>query len=907
MHPPSPSSRFRTLPSPAALARPLTATLLLALTLTLTLATAAVRPATAAGAHSFGDPVFSADARGDITTIGNVTTTCDPTYANDNWSATESAAACNGATSGQTALTNFEGGPMLPVNNRFPMEDVDVDTDPGTFNSSTARLTMPAGSTVLWAGLHWNAATAVSLNAAAAGSAYKAPPHQVEDRYRVRITAPGGGPVGLDAAPADGTSRDHWDDTDGTGTYGAFVDVTDLVRRAGDGNYTVANVQSCRGFGGCFGSWSLTVAYANASLPARNLNVWHGWQLTSPSRDGGTQAFTVEGITPPPKGPVSARIGVVQADGDRGAGPDSLDISSPSSPTWKPFTTIDRPLAPGEHDWFNSTVNAFGRRRSDADATPNLLANLNQDIALVEDRSTIGNDDHSVSFRVQTADLENLFSQVVHSAIDIYEPQIAIDKTVAPTGPVHAGDEVTWTLETRNVGIDPVRHAVVSDPLPNGLAYVPGSIQMLEGGPAALIGPKSDRTGDDQADWDPVHRTLTFRLGAGADATTGGTMGIAPAADGSDRLVITYETKVEVEPGASVTNAATATGQGRELADPFGPLITEARDDATISAAPEADLGVTKTDHDAVVRKVGDRFSYTLTATNAGPSPATGVEITDQLDPMLHFVASADGCTAAGQAVTCPIGDLAARASAARTISVEVVSLPGPGRTIANRAVIDGNEPNPDCTGTTPEALCNHDDEDTPQPQVDLGIAKTDGGAVVHRAGDRYTYRLDVTNAGPDAATGVVITDALDRHLQFVSSDRCQADGQAVTCAIGDLAPGATATAELTVRVAALPERGGEIPNVATVAGAEPDPDCTSATPHARCNHDDEHTPWVEETATTRPPATTPPAPPSPPAVVARSGPLPRTGASIIGLVALGTTAVAGGALVLASRRRIAR
>jgi len=155
-----------------------------------------------------------------------------------------------------------------------------------------------------------------------------------------------------------------------------------------------------RGFGGCFGSWSLTVAFANEALPPRNLNVWHGWQLTTPSINGGEQSFTVGGITPPPNGAVNARIGVVQADGDRGLGPDSLDISSPTNPQWRPFTSIDRPLAAGEHDWFNSTVTVFGERRRDDEATPNLLANLNQDIALVSDASVIGNDDSSFSFRI---------------------------------------------------------------------------------------------------------------------------------------------------------------------------------------------------------------------------------------------------------------------------------------------------------------------------------------------------------------------------------------------------------------------------------------------------------------------------------------------------------------------------
>ena len=72
-----------------------------------------------------------------------------------------------------------------------------------------------------------------------------------------------------------------------------------------------------------------------------------------------------------------------------------LEISSPSHPAWAPFSAPDRPLAPGETDWFNSTVNTFGQRRPDSDASPNYLANLDQDIALVQ------RDDHSLlSYRV---------------------------------------------------------------------------------------------------------------------------------------------------------------------------------------------------------------------------------------------------------------------------------------------------------------------------------------------------------------------------------------------------------------------------------------------------------------------------------------------------------------------------
>jgi uncharacterized repeat protein (TIGR01451 family)/LPXTG-motif cell wall-anchored protein len=668
-------------------------------------------PAAEPPGHRFGAPVFTADARGDIVTIGNVTTTCDPGYANANWSTAESAAACSSATTGAATTVRFDGEPMPPINNRFSMRFVDVDDDPSTFASSRARLAIPEGSVVLWAGVHWNAATEVPSAAALQGSDHHEAPVAVAARDRIRLTPPGG-------TPAEIRAQETWSDTNpgGTTSYAGYADVTEQVRRAGSGLYTVADVQSCRGFGGCFGSWSMTVAFAHPEQPARNLNVWHGWQLTTPSRNEGVQEFGVTGIEPPPHGPVQARIGVVQADGDRGLGPDSLEISSPSSRAWRRFASIDRPLAEGEQDWFNSTVNAYGRRRTDADAQPNLLANLNQDIAMVEDHQIVSNTDTSFRFRVRTGGTESLYSQVVHAAVDLYQPTIALDKTVDPVGPVEPGSEVTWTLKVANEGIDPIRRAVVTDVLPDELTYVPGSVRYQTGGPVRLLGPKTDAPGDDQAEWDARTRTLRFRVGADAGAKDGGQMAVAPSSDGSHQLTITFRTVVTSALDTTAVNAAEATGQGRALDDSFGPLVTRARDQASIATPPSADLGIDKTDGDAVVDAIGDTIGYRLTVTNAGPSAATGVVATDVLDPRLRFAASDDGCTAADQTVTCPVGDLAAGATASRSFTATVSELPGPGRSLPNVATVTGDQPNPDCDAEHPRARCNQDDEQTPQP-----------------------------------------------------------------------------------------------------------------------------------------------------------------------------------------------
>jgi len=246
--------------------------------------------------------------------------------------------------------------------------------------------------------------------------------------------------------------------------------------------------------------------------------------------------------------------------------------------------------------------------------------------------------------------------------------------------------------------------------------------------------------------------------------------------------------------------------------------------------------------------------------------------------------------------VSCRVGNLAASASAHRSFVVEVVELPGAGHEIPNTARVSGDQPDPDCGTPTPAALCNEDDEKTPQPEIDLGITKTDGDAVVRRVGDEFTYRLEVTNDGPDDATGVTVTDELDPMIGFVSSEHCVAKGPAVSCDIGDLPAKESVVVGLRVRVVSLPAPGSAIPNVATVQALEPDPDCTDATPAALCNDDDEQTPRPRS-----------PRPPTDVATPGPSGPLPRTGTAAVGLVATGTAAILLGMAVLAARRRATR
>jgi len=90
--------------------------------------------------------------------------------------------------------------------------------------------------------------------------------------------------------------------------------------------------------------------------------------------------------------------------------------------------------------------------------------------------------------------------------------------------------------------------------------------------------------------------------------------------------------------------------------------------------------------------------------------------------------------------------------------------------------------------------------------------------------GDRITYSIGVSNAGPATATGVTVTDPVPSGSTFVSASSSQGTcSQAmgkVTCSLGSLAPGATAS----VTIKTDPKLLGRVNDTATVHATEMDP-----------------------------------------------------------------------------------
>jgi uncharacterized repeat protein (TIGR01451 family) len=108
------------------------------------------------------------------------------------------------------------------------------------------------------------------------------------------------------------------------------------------------------------------------------------------------------------------------------------------------------------------------------------------------------------------------------------------------------------------------------------------------------------------------------------------------------------------------------------------------------------------------------------------------------------------------------------------------------------------------------------------EPSADLSITKSaqpETGIV----GQPLTYTLNIFNAGPLAATGVLVTDTLSAPASVMSvipsQGACAPAGQVITCGLGDLPSQGVATVTIVV----MPQQAGNLLNLAEASALEMD------------------------------------------------------------------------------------
>ena len=212
----------------------------------------------------------------------------------------------------------------------------------------------------------------------------------------------------------------------------------------------------------------------------------------------------------------------------------------------------------------------------------------------------------------------------------------------------------------------------------------------------------------------------------------------------------------------------------------------------TITYVPQADLSLSKT-VDNPTPNVGDTITFTVTLTNNGPNNATGVSVSDTLPAGLSFVSAAptqgtyNSVTGVWNVGTLNNGAVATLLLRAR------VDTPVARTNTATIAASDAQDPNP--ANNTASAT------ETPQ-RADLAVTKTVSDATPN-VGDQITFTVTLTNAGPNAATGVTLEDLLPTGLTFVSATPSQGTYNSGTgvWTVGTVAPGTPQTLTINATV----------------------------------------------------------------------------------------------------------
>jgi uncharacterized repeat protein (TIGR01451 family) len=295
------------------------------------------------------------------------------------------------------------------------------------------------------------------------------------------------------------------------------------------------------------------------------------------------------------------------------------------------------------------------------------------------------------------------------------QADVSIAQTASNTSP-NVGDIVTLTVTLSNQGPNAATNVAVTDLVPAGLNVVNFSVSQGQ-----------------------------------YDASTG-LWDVGTVAPGSPaQLVIEAEI---TSPGAQ-TNTATITHS-----DQFDPTP---QDSASVTLTPQmADLTISK-GIDKTTPNVGDIVTYTVTLTNTGPDPATGVQVTDLLPPGVFFLfENPSQGTYNPSTDLWDVGPVAVQTPLTLVIKARVIS-PDPQTNSATISHSDQFDPTPGDSSSVTE---------TPQ-HADLRITKT-VDKLTPNVGDTVTFTVNITNTGPDAATHVDVTDLLPAGLTFVSAQPSQ-------------------------------------------------------------------------------------------------------------------------------------
>ena len=212
---------------------------------------------------------------------------------------------------------------------------------------------------------------------------------------------------------------------------------------------------------------------------------------------------------------------------------------------------------------------------------------------------------------------------------------------------------------------------------------------------------------------------------------------------------------------------------------------------------------------------VSSNLVYTLTITNHGPNTANSVTISNQIPAGINFVSATGGNTPSGGILLIGLGSLAANGTATAQVIVQPESV---GK-LTNLFTVFANETDPVLANNSATVISTV----TNVPVVLQADVKLTALAAPEPVGvsNNLVYTLTITNRGPNAASGVVVSNRVPANVTFVSATGGNTPlGGILLIGLGSLAANGTTNAQVTIQ----PDSVGKLTNLFTVFANEADP-----------------------------------------------------------------------------------
>ncbi len=318
---------------------------------------------------------------------------------------------------------------------------------------------------------------------------------------------------------------------------------------------------------------------------------------------------------------------------------------------------------------------------------------------------------------------------VAVTACRLVVSDLAITKTDG-TATAVPGLSTVYTIVASNAGPDPVTGGTVADTFPAACTSVSWTCVGAGGGTCTAAG--AGNIND------------VVNLPVGGSVTYTATCNISAAATGS------------------LINTATVSSSN---SDPV-PANNSATDTDTLT--PQANLGITKTDG-LTTAGPGQAITYTIVASNAGPSNAPGSTVADTFPAALTGVtwtcvgAGGGTCTAAGAGNITDVVNLPAGGSVTYTVNATIDG--------AFLGLLSNTVTVVTAGGVTDPTPANNSATDTTNVVSAASLSGTKDVVGQFTEGGAITYTIVITNAGPGTQLdnpGDEFVDVLPAELTFV-------------------------------------------------------------------------------------------------------------------------------------------